>query len=215
MAAAEPATWFAEPFPASFEQEGVPGWAGSGVLAATVGQATSGPPHSRGRRARRAMSAELIEQCMEVAREVKPELFERLERMQRESSGPEFERSIRQARHLVGLARLKQRRPKLYDVKRRELQLDAEIIQLLAEMRDARRTSSGSAEQLEQRLRVLVERQVGLSIASRGMYLKVMLENVERLREELEQDGANFSRAVERRFQELMEQTEVEGPDRS
>lgn len=151
------------------------------------------------------MTPELIEQCLVVAAEVDPQLATRLHEIRRKSPGPAFERAIRNARHLVGLARLKERDPQLYDVKVTVLQLDAKVALLAEQLRQTRRDGSAAAPALEAQLKTLVRQQVGLSIAARGMYLRRLRDNMKSLQDQLAEDSANFEQAVERRMETLIE----------
>ncbi len=152
------------------------------------------------------LSAEDIQRCLEVAREVDPQLAQRLEDLQRESSGPAFERAIAGARYLRALANLKQRDPQLYNVKIMELQTDANIDGLLQEFRELRRDGIAS-QGLEARLHALVRVQVGYSIAARGMALRRLNEHVQMVTDKLAEDSENFERTVDDRLRELLEQT--------
>lgn len=152
------------------------------------------------------LSAEDIQRCLEVAREVDPQLSQRLEDLRRESPGPAFERAIAGARYLRALANLKQRDPQLYNVKIMELQTDASIDWLLEEIRELRRTGSASIEGLEARLHGLVRIQVAYSIAARGMALRRLNEHVQKVTDKLAEDSEHFEKTVERRLAELLEQ---------
>ena len=177
-----------------------------------VRSAAAIPADARRSRTAETLSPELIEACLEVAAEVDPHLAARLRDIRRKSPGPAFERAIRNARHLVGLARLRERDPQLYEIKVALLQLDAQIDVVAAQLRETRRLSSGAAGELEDQLRVLVRKQVGLSIASRGMYLRRLRENMKSLQDQLAQDSANFNKTVEDRLVELIEPVETGSP---
>ncbi len=151
------------------------------------------------------LSAEDIQRCLAVAREVDPQLAQRLEDLQRESPGPAFERAIAGARYLRALANLKQRDPQLYNVKIMELQTDASIDGLLGEIRELRRDGIAS-EGLEARLHALVRVQVGYSIAARGMALRRLNEHVQKVTDKLAEDSKDFEKTVEHRLAELLEQ---------
>ena len=168
-----------------------------------------GDPDRRRRRPGRPLTPKLVEQCLEVAREVEPELANRLEAIRQRSPGPAFERAIRNARHLKGLVDLKQRDPQLYALKVKELRLDAQIDSILKQLAGARQTSSEAAETIEAHVRGLVRQQVAASIASRGMYLLRLKENMKSLQEQLAHDAANFEEAVERRMRALIEEADL------
>lgn len=167
-----------------------------------------GDPDRRRRRPGRPLTPKLVELCLEVAREVEPELANRLEAIRQERPGPAFDRAIGNARHLVGLARLKERDPQLYELKVRELRLDAQIDSVLKQLAGMSPTSSEAAETIEAHVRGLVRQQVAASIASRGMYLLRLKENLTSLQEQLAYDAANFEEAVDRRMEALIEEAE-------
>ncbi len=156
----------------------------------------------------RKLTPELIEQCLEVAREVKPQLASRLERLRRDSSETQFEQAMRRnARHLLNLVRLRERNPGLYDLKMRELQTGEEIQQVTAQLREALDTgSTAHAQLLEIELHALVQLQASQSIEARGRYLLRIQEHMEALKQQIEEEASNFQQTVERRFQEIIDQ---------
>ena len=157
-----------------------------------------------------ALSPDMIEQCMEVAREVDPVLADRLQRIRRDRSEQDFRWAMGSARHLVGLVALKEQNPQLYDVKVNELRLGARVDHLLQELIADRRESSMSAPELETQLERLVNEQVGYSLVARGLYLLRLKEHVKALRDELDHDlqPANLRAARQLRYQELLDRVE-------
>jgi hypothetical protein len=180
---------------------------GPGDPADAAAQVPDGP--SAEVRPARAMTPELIDQCLQVAREVDPDLFQRLEQLRRESTDQSFRSAIRSAPHLVGLARLKEKNPRLYDVKIQELQVNARVDRVLGELVRAHRTGS-PVEELEDALHELVRLQVGYSIASWGMALREIRLHVKGLEEKLASDSENFQKTVDQKFQELLDQVQAE-----
>jgi hypothetical protein len=158
----------------------------------------------RSGRAPRDLSPELIEQCLDVAREIDPALADRLEAIRRERPAEEFARALRDARYLVALARLKNEDPQLYDLKVKELQIDAQVDRVLEQLAEAQRTSSPGAADLEAQLRGLVERQVAASLVARGMYLRRLNDQMKTLRDQLDHDLGHFRQAVDRRMKNLL-----------
>lgn len=156
----------------------------------------------------RRLTPELIEQCLEVAREVKPLLASRLERLRRDSTEVQFEQAMRRnARNLVGLVRLRERNPGLYDLKMRELQTGEEIQRVTAQLREALDTgSTAHAQLLEIELHALVQLQASQSIEARGRYLLLIQEHAEALKQQIEDEASNFEQTVEQRFQEILDQ---------
>ena len=157
------------------------------------------------------LSTDMIERCMDVAREVDPDLAYRLQRIRNERSEQDFRRAMSGARHLVGLASLKQKDPKLYGVKIEELKLQARVDHLVEQLIDARRTASGVIAEIEQQLEDLVRVQVGLSLVSRGFYLIRLKDHVASLRDELDQAAHPANRRLElkRRYQELLDRVDA------
>ena len=157
-----------------------------------------------------ALSPDMIEQCMDVAREVDPVLADRLERVRRDRSERDFQRAMGSARHLVGLVTLKEQNPQLYDVKVNELQLQARVDHLLEQLIAARREGSLSTADLETQLERMVNQQVGYSLVARGMYLLRLKQHVKALRDELDHDlqPASLRAARQIRYQELLDRVE-------
>ena len=168
--------------------------------AAGPGQRSPDPLRHRGRRAPRELSPELIEQCLEVAREVDPALADRLEAIRLEQPAEDFARALRDARYLVTLTRLKVEDPQLYDVKVKELRIDAQVDRVLEQLLEAQRTSSPGADALEAQLYGLVQQQVAFSLIARGMYLNRLSKQMKALRDQLEHDAGHSRQAVDRRM---------------
>ncbi len=157
-----------------------------------------------------ALSATMIIRCMEVAREVDPDLADRLDTIRRDRSEQDFRRAMGLARHLVGLVRLKEENPHLYDVKLDELHVQAQVDRVMDRLIAAGRAAAPVAN-FEQELNRLVMQQVGYALVARGMYLRSLTEHVDALREELDHDSqpANFLPAVQERLQELLDRVEA------
>ncbi|MEE9129814.1 MAG: hypothetical protein V3T84_07320 [Phycisphaerales bacterium] len=166
------------------------------------------PLGRRHRRVARELTPEMIEECLEVAHEVKPQLASRLERLRRDSTEAQFEQAMRRnARHLLNLVRLRERNPGLYDLKMRELQTGEQIQRVTAQLREALDTgSTAHAQILETELHALVQLQASQSIEARGRYLLRIQEHMEALKQQIEDEASNFEQTVERRFQEILDQ---------
>ena len=95
-------------------------------------------PH---RRVGAALTPEMIERCLAVARDIDGDLADQLERL-RDRNRVHFEEKLRQSRRLLALAELRERDPILYDLKRHELEVDAQVSRLASEARRARRARS-------------------------------------------------------------------------
>ncbi len=166
------------------------------------------PLGRRHRRVVRELTPDMIEKCLDVAREVKPKLAARLERLRRDSSETQFEQAMRRnAWHLLNLVRLRERNPGLYDLKMRELQTGEQIQRVTAQLREALNVgSTGQAQLLETELHALVQLQASQSIEARGRYLLRIQEHAEALKQQIDAEGASFSQTVEQRFQEILDQ---------
>lgn len=164
---------------------------------------------ARARARENAVPPELLVVCLEVARDVDPELAQRLENIRDTRSQAALMRALGNARHLVGLARLKLDDPKLYDVKVKTLKLEAKIDRLAEQYVEARNAGSAVAPDLKKDLNGLVAELVGYSMVARGMYLQRLNEHVKALREQISHDAQNFQSAVDERLQELLEEAEA------
>lgn len=152
------------------------------------------------------LTAERIEQIIAVARDVDPELAQHLQEFRAKNPGPRFERALRQARHLVGLRDLKERDPMLYDMKIAQLRLEPQVDATAAELRQARAAdgSAGQVGDLELRLRRLLRQQIGLSMAVRVQYIRLMEQQLQAMKDELARDGAGLDAAVDRKMATLL-----------
>jgi len=159
---------------------------------------------------RGGLSATMIVRCMDVAREVDPDLAARLDTIRRDRSEQDFRRAMGLAHHLVGLVRLKQENPQLYDVKVKELHVQARVDRVMDQLIAARRAAAPVAD-YESELNRLVMEQVGYALVARGMYLRRLTDTVEALRDELDRDSqpANFLPAVQRRLQVLLDRADA------
>jgi hypothetical protein len=156
------------------------------------------------------LSLSMILRCMAVAREVDPDLAARLDMIRRDRSEADFRRAMSQARHLVGLVRLKEENPQLYGIKVAELHVQAQVDRTLEQLIGARQAAA-PVDEYEQELKRLVTQQVGYSLVARGMSLRRLNEHVEALRQELDHDmqPGNFGPAVQRRLQELLKRVDA------
>jgi hypothetical protein len=161
------------------------------------------------------LTPELIDACLAVARDLDLQLAEELRRMREEDPG-QFERRLRHSRRLIALAQLRERDPALYDLKKLELNVDAEVVRLARETRQARREGRlADARILEKQLRSQVILQLGFAIKNREDYLCRLQELVEKLEEELvrQREPDNFERAVELRMHQLLSDPTVDERD--
>ncbi len=158
------------------------------------------------RRVRAALTPEMIERCLAVARDIDADLAEQLERL-RDRDHVHFEEKLRQSRRLIALAELRERDPILYDLKRHELEVDAQVSRLASEARRARREGRASdARVLEEQLRPQVILELAFRYRNREDYLCRMQELVERLQAELDHDRRHFDEVLEERVRQLLDE---------
>ncbi|MHC4080288.1 MAG: hypothetical protein ACYS15_15950 [Planctomycetota bacterium] len=173
------------------------------------GDRLSNRSRHRDGRPHRGLSPELIERCLEVARDVDPALADRLEAIRREQPAQAFARALRDARYLTSLTGLKSEDPQLYDVKVKELRIDAQVDRVLEQLAEARRMSSAGVADLEAQLRGLVQQQVAVSLVARGMYLRRLNDQMKSLRDQLDHDLGHFRQAVDRRMKRLLDELDA------
>ena len=160
-------------------------------------------PH---RRVSAALTPEMIERCLAVARDIDGDLAEQLERL-RDRNRVQFEEKLRQSRRLIALAELRERDPILYDLKRHELEVDAQVSRLASEARRARREGRASdARVLEEQLRPQVILELAFRYRNREDYLCRMQELVERLQAELDHDRRHFDEVLQERVRHLLDE---------
>jgi len=170
------------------------------------------------------LTPELIDVCLAVAQDIDLQLAAEL-RKQREEDPERFEQRLRRSRRLIALAELWQRDPELYEQKKAELTVDAEVIRLARQVRQAyREDRTADAEALTRELRTKVIWQLGISLAAREEYVRRLRELVSELEEELacQREPEHFNRMVQQRIDELLSdpgvdhrvgRTEVPPPD--
>jgi len=152
-----------------------------------------------------AMTPEFVERCLEVAAIIQPNLAEGL-RALRERDPVAFEQRLRRSKRLLSLADLRDRDPRLFDLKLVELRVDAEVLRLARELRQMH-GQEGSAERiqtLESQLLGQVRLQVAFTIHARTDYLCRLQEEVARLERELAQDRERPELLVEQRLRALL-----------
>ena len=152
----------------------------------------------------RRLSPELIEACLEVAAQVDPTMADRL-RAICDIDPDAFEQvMLRSGRRILGLARIREEDPGLYESKINELRIEAQVNRMAREMREARRKGDATkADLLESQLRGLLRIQVALSIKARGDSIRRLEEHVIALREQLERQIEQFDDIVERQLEDL------------
>ncbi len=160
------------------------------------------------------LDPEMIELCLEVAGEIDPAKAAKLREL-RDRDADAFEQKLRHSRQIVALAQLKKRDPSLYDRKLVELNTDAEVTRLAAQMRDATRNGRNrEAQDLKNQLRGQVILQRGFSICARQEHLGRLQELVQRLGKEVEQcrTPEHFQKAVDERISHLLKEPSPRPP---
>lgn len=162
-----------------------------------------------------ALTPELIEQSVQVAKEIDPALGRAIAQ-RREQNPRAFEQLLRQGgdgRRLLALAQLRQRDPDLYRFKVGELTQKIQVRRAADELRRAmaENKSSGEIEVLRDRLKTLVQYEMAMSLKTRGEYLCRLEERVKELREEIEHEAKNFNATVEGRIAAMLQSAEESG----
>lgn len=146
---------------------------------------------------RRELTAEDLARVLAVAREVSPEWGTAIE--ERIKTDPaQVKSALRTSgRRLLGLAALKERAPKVFEVKVAELRAQAETERTAVGLRALEGLSEGSSEASaptveagEKALADAAARQVEATLAARRAELDALEERLKRLRAEVEADAA-------------------------
>lgn len=142
---------------------------------------------------RRELTDEDLARVLAVAREVSPEWGTAIE--ERIKSDPaQVKSALRTSgRRLLGLAALKERAPKVFEVKVAELRAQAETERTAVGLRALEGLSEASAPTVEAGEKALADaaaRQVEATLAARRAELDALEERLKRLRAEVEADAA-------------------------
>lgn len=153
----------------------------------------------------RNLSDEDIDRVLELLAQLDADSADRMKTL-RESDPERFQAVLRQsAPRVLGLLELDKRNPELAKLKIAELIIEARVIRLAGQYREARGSAlAAPAAQLEDSLRSLVREQLDLSIRAKAQYILMLDEHVATLRERLRNEATNRDQAVERRMQRLI-----------
>ena len=158
---------------------------------------------------REPWSQEMIDRCLDVAHDIDPDLASQLAQ-KRQKNPDEFESTVQRGqvgRRLQSMVQLKVRDPDLYRLKISEMTQTLQINRVAAKLQQAMQSSDlREAEALKNQLRQLLQIQLAMSLKSRAEYLCRIEEQVQRLREEIDHDAANFRTIVEARIQQVLQQ---------
>lgn len=148
-------------------------------------------------------SPELVDKVIEVADDIDPALGEQLRSI---CHTPDFERVMQESgRHLVGLARLRERDPALYHAKVQELRYDRKVAQLGVEYcRAVEGGDHAEAVRLKEEMQQLLSLQFALSMKVRGDSLLRLKSTMEKLEQDLATDGDKFQEIVSGRLDKIM-----------
>jgi hypothetical protein len=155
------------------------------------------------------LDPQVIDQCIEVARDIDPELGDELA-AKRKNSAAEFDSEMQHGqvgRRLWAMVQLKQRDPDLYQLKISEITQSLLINRVAGRLQEAMtRDDPAEVKALREQLRNLLQIQFAMSLKARGEYLCRIEDQVRALREEIDHDAANFHQIVDARMRVLLEQ---------
>jgi hypothetical protein len=158
---------------------------------------------------------EMIDLCVQVARDIDSELGEQLAAL-RERNPADFERRLLGSPRLYDLALVKKRDLNLYRLKLLEIKVDRDVSRLVKELRAAR-VAGRDDENILQQLRMQVRVQLALAHHNREEYLCRLQELVVRLERELEEEREQFKlrpdEIVDERIRELMDPADRPPPE--
>jgi hypothetical protein len=159
-----------------------------------------------------AMSAEMFEQVIAVAKDVSPEMGEKLEQL-RDLPPEEKVQAMRQnARRLVTLVVLKKRNPELYDTRVKELRVQLELHGLGEKFMtaEAKKDSSAMATlgaEIEKKVKIQVE----LDLKARAQELRAMDQQLVDLKKELEVEVKERAGRVAERVEAIKKGQPIKG----
>jgi hypothetical protein len=154
------------------------------------------------------VSAQLVDECMEVAEQVNPVWAARM-RKACEQTPENLERIIRSSgRHLLALVELKRRDPQLYEIKIVELRIEVQISQLVHTLRHLHaegKFESPEAGELKEELYAQVQQQVAYSLKARGDYILRLKNHVKALEDQITEDAFKFLKTADDRYKTLID----------
>lgn len=151
-----------------------------------------------------AVPGDMADRLIEVAEDVDGAMANRLRRM-RERDPVAFEQAMQTTgRRLMGIAELKVRDPRLYQLKLLELKADENVLRAARRLRESIETGSGDVDHRRKELRENLQIQVAVSIGGRSEYLARLREHAEKLEAEIDRDVRRFEKTVESRLDELV-----------
>lgn len=147
---------------------------------------------------------EKVECCLKVAEDIDSTLAAKL-RQQQERNPDAFAAQLKyQGQRLMDLCDLRSSDPALYSAKLLEMQYDARIIELAAQLcQAADQGNEKRVVEFEQQLLQTLQLQLGFEIKARAEFLLRLEQEVERLRAELDTMGSQYNTTVQTRLAEL------------
>jgi hypothetical protein len=160
-----------------------------------------------------ALSAEALAQAIAVARDLDSDLARKLSNLCAEQPA-QFEQMIRNSgQRLVAMGELKQRDPQLYGYKLTELRHEMQVRKLSADLGRAMASSDESqARVIEEQLRTVLRLQLALSIKARAEYLCRLEQHIQKVKDEIAREAADFNQTVEKRYQDVLSQASGSAP---
>ena len=154
------------------------------------------------------LNPSLVEQVLDVAEDIDSFLGARL-RSICDDDPQRFQQVMRHSgRRLLGLVRLHERDPALYEAKVQELRLEHRAGRLAVEYcRAARDGQNDLAEFKMQEIRRLLQIQFGLSMKVRGDSLLRLKEQVRSIEDELSRNADHYEKWVDGRLTRLVERS--------
>lgn len=154
-----------------------------------------------------ALSQESLAQAIAVARDLDPDLARKLSNLCAEQPA-QFEQMIRNSgQRLVAMGELKTRDPQLYGYKLSELRHEMQVKKLAADLSRALAASDESqARVIEEQLRTALRLQLALSIKARAEYLCRLEQHIQKVKDEIAREAADFNQTVEKRYLDVIEQ---------
>lgn len=174
---------------------------------ATSGRQASSPSDAAATGPDQPLRPELMARAIAVACEIDPDRCAALRKLNQRNPA-ELQRRLQDeqiGRRLLGMVQLKDRDPQLYQAKLSEITHAVQVNKVAASLHEAvRKGDDAEAEQLRAQLRTVLQMQLLMSIKTRGEYLCRLEDEIQRLRAELEHEGANFHATIEARYQHLL-----------
>jgi len=157
-----------------------------------------GPSRSGRRAVLEQLTAEEIDEIVEVAGRISPEWGEALRTRRREDPEALREAIAAGGPRLMGLVVLKRNHPELFELRVEDLRLQNELRAVAQEYRAVVGVDLPKTAELEAMLRQKVERQVDLDLRARALELKALDAQLRRMVDELSQETRDREVRIDR-----------------